>query len=144
MNQEMTIAPGPSTETPQRSGRITGWIIFARLLLIAVYAQSIFAGVFLSGKIWGRDAHEMNAGILVMVSFIAGALALFSLREVAGGRRYAVAMLAFAVAITIQYGIGEQVADGERLLWLHTPFGVALVGWSAEMATVARRLGRVD
>jgi hypothetical protein len=118
------------------------WIVFARLLLLATYAQSIFAGVFLSGKIWGRDAHEMNAGILVTVSFIAGALALFALKDVSGGRRYAVAMLAFAIAITIQYGIGEQVADGERLLWLHIPFGVALIGWSAEMATVARRLGK--
>jgi len=142
MNRATIAAPASSPEAPQRSGQIIGWIIFARLLLIAVYAQSIFAGIFLSGKIWGRDAHEMNAGILVTVSFVAGALALFSLRNVAGGRRYAVAMLAFAVAITIQYGIGEQVADGERLLWLHIPFGVALIGWSAEMATVARRLGR--
>lgn len=142
MSQEISIPTAQPSDAPQRSGQIIGWIIFARLLLIGVYAQSIFAGVFLSGKIWGRDAHEMNAGILVMVSFIAGALALFSLRDVSGGRRFAFAMLAFAIAVTIQHGIGQQVADGERLLWLHIPFGVALVGWSAEMATVARRLGR--
>lgn len=141
MSRQIAADRGAALEAPP-SGQIMAWIIFARLLLLAVYAQSIFAGVFLSGKIWGRDAHEINAGILVFVSFIAGALALFSLREVSGGRRYAAAMLAFAVAVTIQYGIGEQVADGERLLWIHIPFGVALVGWSAEMATVARRLGK--
>lgn len=129
------------TGQPQ-SNLVKGWAVFARLLLLAVYAQSIFAGVFLSGKIWGRDAHEMNAGILVMVSFVAGAVALFTLREVSGGRRFAVSMLGFAVGLTIQYMIGQEVADGERLLWIHIPFGVALIGFSAEMATVARRLGK--
>ncbi|MGH2547877.1 MAG: hypothetical protein ACRDHN_00685 [Thermomicrobiales bacterium] len=142
MSQKATLAAGSPSDFPERNGKILGWTIFARLFLLAVYAQSIFAGVFLSGKVWGRDAHETNAGILVMVSFIAGALALFTLRDVSGGRRYAISMLALAVGITIQYAIGEQVADGERLLWLHIPFGVALIGWSAEMATVARRLGK--
>jgi hypothetical protein len=142
MSQEATLTPGSPVDAPGQNGKILAWTIFARLFLIAIYAQSIFAGVFLSGKVWARDAHETNAGILVMVSFIAGALALFSLRDVSGGRRYAISMLALAVGITIQYAIGEEIADGERLLWLHIPFGVALIGWSAEMATVARRLGK--
>jgi hypothetical protein len=136
MSRELTL------DAAQQQGRVRAWIVFSRLLLLATYAQSIFAGVFLSGKIWGRDAHEMNAGILVTMSFFAGGLAFFALKDVSGGRRYAMTMLAFAVAITVQYAIGEAVADGERLLWLHIPFGVALIGWSAEMATVARRLGK--
>jgi hypothetical protein len=136
MNQAQAIA-----EQPQ-SNLVKGWAVFARLLLLATYAQSIFAGVFLSGKIWGRDAHEMNAGILVLVAFVAGGVALFTLREVSGGKRFAFSLLGFAVALVIQYAIGQEIADGERLLWLHIPFGVALIGFSAEMATVARRLGK--
>jgi hypothetical protein len=142
MSQNLTLTPQQPPDEPQRSGQILGWIIFARLLLIGVYAQSIFAGVYLSGELWGRDAHELNAGIIVMVSFISGVLALVTLRDISGGRRFAFTMLGFAICVTIQYVMGQEIADGRRLLWFHIPAGVALIGWSAEIATLPRRLGR--
>lgn len=118
------------------------WKGVARLLLLAVYSQSIFAGVYLSGKSWGRDAHRGMAYTLVVVTFALAIAAFVALREVENGPRFAFALLGLAIGITIQMAIGMRVADGDRLLWLHIPFGVALVGASAGLEASVRRLGK--
>ena len=127
--------------TTPHSPRIAFWAAFSRVLPIAIFAQSFFAGVFLSGKIWGRDAHRMNATILVTVTLIAGVVALITLRSISNGKRLAFSMLGLGVALLIQMMIGQAVANGERLLWLHIPFGVAIIGFSAGLFDVARKLG---
>jgi hypothetical protein len=38
--------------------------------------------------------------------------------------------------------VGIMSANGERLLWLHVPLGVALVGFAAETVSATRQLGR--
>ena len=53
--------------TTPRSTRVAFWAAFTRILTIAIFAQSFFAGVFLSGELWGRDAHRVNASIAVTV-----------------------------------------------------------------------------
>ena len=62
--------------TTPRSTRVAFWAAFSRILTIAIFAQSFFAGVFLSGELWGRDAHRVNASIAVTVTLIAGIVAL--------------------------------------------------------------------
>jgi hypothetical protein len=119
------------------------WMAVSRLLLLAVYSQSIFAGFYLSGKSWGRDAHRGMAFTLVTVTFALAILAFFALREVENGPRFAFALLGLGLGLAIQMTIGLRVADGERLLWLHIPFGVALVGASAGLEASVRRLGKV-
>ena len=69
-----------------RSTRVAFWTAFARILPIAIFAQSFFAGVFLSGKVWGRDAHRVNATIVVTVTLIAGIVALITLRKISYGK----------------------------------------------------------
>jgi hypothetical protein len=112
------------------------------LLLLAVYSQSIFAGFYLSGKTWGRDAHRGMAFTLVAVTFALAIVAFIQLKEAANGPRFAAALLALAIGLVIQMTIGLRVADGDRLLWLHIPFGVALVGATAGLEASVRRLGQ--
>jgi hypothetical protein len=117
------------------------WMPVSRMLLLAVYSQSIFAGVYLSGKTWGRDAHRGMAFTLVALTFALAIIAFMHLKEVANGPRFAAALFALAIGLSIQMAIGLRVADGDRLLWLHIPFGVALVGASAGLEASVRRLG---
>ena len=119
------------------------WAVFTRVLLIAIFAQSFFAGVFLSGEGWGRTAHRVNASILVIVTLLAGVAALITLRKAASGKRLAFSLLGLGVGMAVQMAIGQRVADGERLLWLHIPFGVFLIGMTANLFDVARNVGKV-
>jgi hypothetical protein len=116
-------------------------MVLARLLMIFVFAQSFFAGVFLSGESWGREAHRYTAFGLVGVTLLAGLVAVVTLRGVAAGPRFALGLFGFGVALTIQMVLGLLSADGERLLWLHFPFGVALVGAAAGLEAGVRKLG---
>jgi hypothetical protein len=54
----------------------------------------------------------------------------------------AVSLLALAAALAFQTAVGLRAADGERLLWLHIPLGVALTGFTANLETAARALRR--
>jgi len=118
------------------------WALFTRILLIAIFAQSFFAGVFLSGEGWGRTAHRANASLLVIVTLLAGVVALITLRKVSSGKRLGLSLLGLGVGMAIQMAIGQHVADGERLLWLHIPFGVFLIGMTANLFDVARSVGK--
>jgi hypothetical protein len=120
---------------------MTAWRWFARILFLATFAQSFFAGVFLSGDAWGRDAHRTMAETLVAVTLLAGIVALVALRNVSGGLRFGGSLLAFGVALAIQMAIGLMATDGERVLWLHIPFGVALIGAAGSLEAAARSLG---
>jgi hypothetical protein len=123
-------------------GVVKAWVAFTRLLVIAVYAQSIFAGLFLSGETWGRTAHRVNASVLVAGTLLAGIVAAVTLRHIVGGRRLAVWLFALGIGLAFQMMLGLRAAEGERVLWIHIPFGVALVGITAELVVVAQRLGK--
>jgi hypothetical protein len=119
------------------------WIAIARLLMIAVFAQSIFAGLILSGESWGRTAHRLTAFGLITATVLAGIAALLALRHTEGGARLAGSLLALAAMLVLQTVLGIRSAAGERLLWLHVPLGVALTGFTANLEAAARRLRRL-
>lgn len=135
----MSAATG---EVRDRPAGVAAWAALARLLMIAVFAQSIFAGVFLSGEGWGRTAHRLTAYGLVATALITGIVAVAALMRTEGGRRFAFGLVAFGLGLVVQMVLGMLSADGERLLWLHIPFGGALVGAAAGLEGAARALGR--
>jgi hypothetical protein len=128
----------------RQPGVVQAWVVFTRLLVIVVYVQSIFAGVLLSGYAWGRTAHRATAMSLVAGTLLAGVLAIVMLHGIPGGRRFAGLLLALGVGLAIQMTIGLKAADGERILWIHVPLGVALVGMTAGLVAVAQRLGQLE
>jgi hypothetical protein len=115
--------------------------MLTRLLVVAVFTQSIFAGVLLSGEGWGRTAHGITALALVAVTLGAGAAAAVTARG--SGRdasKLTVLLFALAVILFAQTVIGRLSAEGQNLLWLHVPLGVALVGLMVQPARIAGRL----
>jgi cytochrome bd-type quinol oxidase subunit 1 len=116
--------------------------VITRGLVVGVYAQSIFAGVLLSGEEWGRTAHSLTAVGLVVVTLVASVAAAISLRGRTRGFRLAGLLFAFALALAFQMTIGRMSADGEKLLWLHVPLGVALVVLSTQLALLAGKVGQ--
>jgi len=84
----------------------------------------------------------VNASILVIVTLLAGVAALITLRKAVSGKRLAFSLLGLGAGMAVQMAIGQRVADGERLLWLHIPFGVFLIGMTANLFDVARSVGK--
>jgi hypothetical protein len=117
------------------------WSVLTRLLVVAVFTQSIFAGVLLSGEGWGRTAHGIMALTLVAVTMGAGIAAALTARGVSrDADRLTVLLFALAVILGAQTVIGRLSAEGQNLLWLHVPLGVALVGLTVQPARIAGRL----
>lgn len=134
----MTEASGTEMSTDRRIGR--GWVGFTTVAVWAIFLQSVTAGRIFSGDDWARTAHRTTAGLLFLVILAAGLAALAVLRERTGGRRFAVVLVALAVCLFVQHGLGTAAADGEDTLWLHVPFGVAIIGFAAQANMLARRL----
>jgi cytochrome bd-type quinol oxidase subunit 1 len=124
--------------TGRRIGR--GWVTFTTVALWVIFLQSVTAGRIFSGDDWARTAHRTIAEVLVLVTLVAGLAALAVLRERTGGRRLAVVLVALAVCLLVQHRLGTAAADGEDTLWLHVPFGVAIVAFAARASMLARRL----
>ena len=115
--------------------------MFTRLLVVAVFTQSIFAGALLSGQGWGRIAHGITALVLVAVTLGAGIVAALAVRGMGrDASGLAGMLLVLAVLLFAQTVIGRLSAEGESLLWLHVPLGVALVGLAVQPARIAGRL----
>ena len=137
----MTTTSSTMAARTGRAYRPAGaWILISRLLMLAVFAQSIFAGLLLSGEAWGRTAHRATAFGLITAALLAGIVALITLRRASGGSRFAASLLALAVLLAAQTAVGLRAAEGERLLWLHIPLGVALTGFTANLEAAVRRL----
>ncbi len=135
----MSAALGEIDDAP---GSAAAWAALARVLMIAVFAQSIFAGIFLSGEGWGRAFHRFTAYGLVAMTLAAGIVAVVALARTEVGRRFAFRLVAFGLGLVVQMVLGMLSAEGERLLWLHIPLGVALVGAAAGLEGAARTLRR--
>jgi hypothetical protein len=118
------------------------WIVVTRLLMILIFLQSVFAGLLLSGEGWGRTAHRLTAYGLVAATLLAGVAAAATLGRAPAGPRLATMLIALGLALAAQMVVGIMSANGERLLWLHVPLGVALVGFAAETVSATRQLGR--
>lgn len=117
------------------------WGGVTALLVAGVFIEAILAGAMLSGVPWARMAHAANAVLLIVSTTAAGLAALVALRRTAGGARLGLTLLALAAVLFLQMAVGKMSAHGARLMWLHVPLGVALVGFAAQAAVGARRLG---
>lgn len=136
MNAQGVRYAEPTTSTSS----VRLWAVSTWLLLAAVFSQSIFAGFLLSGDEWGRTAHGFMALGLVATTLVVGIAAAITLRHAPQGRRLAAWLFALAVCLAIQTVVGRRSAEGEDLLWLHVPLGVALVGLTLQPVRVARRI----
>lgn len=112
----------------------------ATVALWVIFLQSVTAGRIFSGDDWARTAHRTTAELLILVTLAVGLAALALLRERTAGRRMAVVLVALAVCLLVQHRLGTTAADGEDTLWLHVPFGVAIVAFAARANMLARRL----
>lgn len=111
--------------------RRTLWLLRLVLTghLLAVLAQPVLAGLFLTGDVDAIAVHATIGSALAVLGFvaIAGALAY-----VLGGRGR---LWVLPVAVALFLADGAQIRMGyDRLLQLHVPFGVLIVVTSALMA----------
>jgi hypothetical protein len=129
--------PGASTDrTPARA-----WAVFTTVLMWAVVLQAVSAGRILTGDEWARDVHRTGAHAMFVAAIVAAVVALVRLRHRAGGRRFALMLVAVGVGVYVQHGLGTAAAEGRDTLWIHVPLGVALVLLLAHVSHVARRVG---
>jgi hypothetical protein len=132
----MTVDTEMSSD--HRIGR--GWVWFTTVALWAIFLQSVTAGRILSGDDWARTAHRATGHLSSLIILAAGLAALALLRQRNGGRRFAVVLVALAVCLLVEAQLGTAAADGEDTLWLHIPFGVAIVAFAARASMLARQL----
>lgn len=107
-----------------RGPRLTLWLLrsLALLFLLAVLAQPVFAGLYLSEE-W--DALGVHSGNATLVQFLSLFVLVSALAYWLGGRgrgRVALAAAVLFVTIVLQSGFGYG-----RVLALHIPVGVAVV-----------------
>lgn len=136
----MTAATGTHAGTPARRRVGRGWAAFTTVALWGIFLQSVTAGRLLSGDDWARDAHRSTAWLLFLAVLGAGLAALAVLRDRTGGRRLGAVLVALAACLFVQRGLGDAAAKGEDTLWLHIPFGVAIILFAARANVLARRL----
>jgi hypothetical protein len=134
-------AGGPTESSAPGHDLRRWWSAITRLLVAAIFAQAVFAGLMLSGVEWARAAHSTGAVALIASTLAAGLAAIIILRRVAHGLKFGFALLLLAVALSLQTAVGKSLVGGANLMWLHVPLGVALVGFAIQAVAAARRLG---
>ena len=117
------------------------WGVITALLVAAIFIEAVFAGAMMSGVGWARAVHAANAVLLIASTTVAGLVSLITLRRVPHGPRLGWTLLSLAAVLVLQAAAGALSAKGASLLWIHVPLGVALVGFAAQAAMGARRLG---
>lgn len=120
--EAITAAPADPARTT--GPRVTLWLLrtVTTLFLLAVLAQPVLAGLYLSGEWDALGLHSANSNLLDMLSLV---LLVVGLVYWLGGRgrgRFAVATTLLFLATWTQSVFGHA-----RLLGLHIPLGVALV-----------------
>jgi hypothetical protein len=114
-----------STSPPNgsRPGIAVALHLLLRLLALLVFAQAVFAGLFLDGNAAWRQWHAVNGMLLIpLLALLAVVLAVLLWRS--GGPGWiALASLVLLLAIVVQNTMGQtsQVA-------VHVPLGVAILG----------------
>ena len=134
-----TVQLGRRTEPSDNLRR--WWSAITIMIAAAVFIEAVFAGAILSGAGWARTAHAATALVLIVSTTTAGLVSLVTLRRIPRGLSLSLTLLSLAAVVFVQAALGRSTAHGANLLWLHVPLGVALVGFAAQAAVVARRLG---
>lgn len=117
------------------------WRVVTIVLVLAIFAQAVFAGAMLSGFDWARAAHAANAVVVMGATIGAGLVAIMTLRRRRNGLRLGLLLLGLAAVVFMQFALGRMAAKGANLMWAHVPLGVALVGLAGQAVAGARRLG---
>lgn len=110
--------------------RVTTWLLRITLLGYAALAvgQPILAGSYLSGNFDAISTHGRNGGLLMVATMVTFVTALA--HWLAGGRGWPVpTLVVLFLATGFQLGFGY-----ERMLLVHLPLGVAIVGAVVAMA----------
>jgi hypothetical protein len=112
------------TAAPTRRPRVSLWTLRFLLTghLVAVLAQPVLAGRYLTGDVDAIKAHGLNGSLLALVamSLMAGALAY-----VVGGRGQ---LWVLPGTVLLFLAEGFQIGMGySRQLQVHVPLGVAIV-----------------
>jgi hypothetical protein len=129
-----------TTTTGRRPTPFNPWLVVARILMLMTLAQAFFAGALLSGYTEGRDAHRINAYSLEALALVLLIASIATQRKTPAGRRMIAATGLFLVGIMVVATIGVLSAEGHRLLWLHVPAGVMMMGSAASLQAAARNL----
>ena len=123
------MAGGPtswSTVPPRRRAtpRKTRWLLVAVLFVhtVAVVAQPLLAGRYLSGDVDAMGAHSLNGTMLPGLSTLQIAAAALFWRPGRGPFWPVLASVALLLAEGVQIGMGYS-----RTLGVHIPLGVAIV-----------------
>jgi hypothetical protein len=128
-----------SHPTGSRPGIAVALHLLLRLLALLVFAQAVFAGLFLDGNAAWRQWHAVNGMLLIpLLALLAVVLAVVRWRS--GGPGWiALASLALLLAIVVQNAMGQsgQVA-------VHVPLGVAILGLIGALLGRTRNLDRAS
>jgi hypothetical protein len=117
------------------------WRVVTIVLVLAIFAQAVFAGAMLSGFEWARAAHAANAVVVMGATVGAGLVAIITLRRKRNGLKLGLLLLGLAAVLFMQFALGRMAAKGANLMWAHVPLGVMLVGLAGQAVAGARRLG---
>jgi hypothetical protein len=112
-----------SRPTGSRPGIAVALHLLLRLLALLVFAQAIFAGLFLDGNAAWRQWHAVNGMLLIPLLALLAVVLTVLLWRSGGPGWIALASLALLLAIVVQNAMGQtsQVA-------VHVPLGVAILG----------------
>ena len=113
--------------------------LLLRLLALLVFAQAVFAGLFLDGNAAWRQWHAINGMLLLPLLALLAVVLAFVLRRSGGPGWIALASLALLLAIIVQNAMGQsgQVA-------VHVPLGVAILGLIGALLGRTRNLDRAS
>ena len=131
--------PGTARPTGSRPGIAVALHLVLRLLAVLVFAQAVFAGLFLDGNAAWRQWHAVNGMLVIpLLALLAVVLAVVQWRS--GGPGWmALAGLVLLLAIVVQSAMGQsgQVA-------VHVPLGVAILGLVGALLGRTRNLARTS
>jgi hypothetical protein len=133
----LTTSDIPRADQTDRAGTWKVWQVVTTVLTLGIFSQAITAGLLLRGDGWAQTFHRSAAGVLVVGTFLAGIVALATLRDEARGRRMGIMLVVLAVGLVVQYALGTAAVDGKDVLWIHIPLGVGLIGLIDHVQLVA-------
>jgi cytochrome bd-type quinol oxidase subunit 2 len=120
----MAVQDTTSPPTGSRRGIAVALHLVLRLLALLVFAQAIFAGLFLDGNQAWREWHAVNGMLLIpLLALLQVGLAVLLWRSGDGPAWIALAGLALLLAIVLQNAMGQT-----SQLAVHVPLGVAILG----------------
>lgn len=125
-----------TTSTAPRGPRVTLWLLRAATsaFLLAVLAQPVLAGRYLSGEFDALGVHALNARAVILLSMVVAAASLL-FATLGRGRFWPL-----PVAVALFLGAGFQTGSGyARQLALHIPLGVVIVTAAVLLAVAVWR-----